>query len=246
MKKLLSAILAAVLAVSLVGCGGGRDNNGGGQTDNPQEETKKVVNPVRSELYDDQGTKLADIEYEYDADGNRLSNTTYWVESWGGGWDRDEYTYNSNGDMLTKTASYSWSEGTSTMNYEYDADGKLLKTYLEGDASMYTGYTYDENGHAVKRAMYYSDGSENYPVELTCDREGRIIQEKEVWESNGWVFIYKTTYDENGNILKWEYSANGEVLLTHNYDYNDEGLLVRQDCSIESWKMEGYVLHYYE
>ena len=32
MKKLLSAILAAVLAVSLVGCGGGRDNNGGGQT----------------------------------------------------------------------------------------------------------------------------------------------------------------------------------------------------------------------
>lgn len=246
MKKILSVIIAAVMMFSLSGCGGSDTDNSSGDSSQTKTETVTKRNPVRSELYSNDDTYLAEVTYEYDSNGNMLSNTTTWVEDWGGDWEKDEYTYNANNNVLTKTSSRKDNDYKYTLVYEYDEGGKLTKTFSPDDPSYYIGYTYDEKGHLVKRANYDADGNESYPVEITCDEQGRVIQEKEVWESLGWTFLNTTTYDEKGNILKWEYSSNGEVMITHGYLYTEEGLLTRQDCSIESWKIEGYLLHFYE
>ena len=82
MKKLIALAVSAMLLISLTACGGG---NTAGTTQNQQTspaQVKKV--PVRSELYDMGGNLMANISYEYTADSKLISNTTTWVDSWGG------------------------------------------------------------------------------------------------------------------------------------------------------------------
>ena len=71
MKKIIALVLALTMAVSMTACGGSGEAGG-------QEQEKVKKNPVRSELYDESGRLLADISYEYDENGRRLSNTTDW------------------------------------------------------------------------------------------------------------------------------------------------------------------------
>ena len=96
MKRFISILISAVLMLSLVACGGGSATTEGG-SDNAVEKTKKQ--PVRSELYYENGTILADISYEYDADGRKISNTTSWNYGFGEGSETDAYTYDENGKM---------------------------------------------------------------------------------------------------------------------------------------------------
>lgn len=235
MKKLTALILSAVMAFSLVACGG--------ESGTQHEETKKPVkNPVRSELYDNSGYKLADITYEYDADGRRLSNTTTWVAN--GDSETDTYTYDENGNVIKKVTTYSFSpEYEGVRNYIYDENGLLVKEN-QGAEEFYIGYEYDENGHLAK-AFNMNDGTRSEYLTYQCDADGNVLVETADW-GDGFVSTNTYTYDSEGKMLNMDYAMNGQLLFSHAYTYDAEGNLVKQGVSIESWKMEGYVVHYYE
>lgn len=244
MKKIFALMLAMIMSVSVVGCGGEINSDAGGtaQQDDKQDKVtvKEIKNPVRSELYDESGTILADITYEYDAEGRRVSNTTSWNYDFGEGWEKDTYTYNDNGDVLTKTMTYDYSDYAYVISYEYDADGRLIKE-AHGDGSYGTKYVYGDDG---KLAECYSYNNDTETLAATYSYAHNAVVETS--ESGDNIYTYATFYDDEGKILKWEYAWNGQPTRTHNYTYDADGNLARQDVSIESWKMEGYVLHYYE
>ena len=202
--------------------------------------TKK--NPIRSELYEDSGYKLADITYEYDADGRRLSNTTTWVAS--GDFETDTYTYDENGNVIKKVLTYSYSPGYENVsNYIYDENGLLIKENW-GAEEYYIGYEYDEKGHLAK-SFNMNDGTRYEYMAYQCDADGNVLVETVDW-GDGDISTNTYTYDAEGKMLNMDYAMNGQVMFSHAYVYDDEGNLVKQGVSIESWKMEGYVVHYYE
>ena len=236
MKRFISILIPAVLMLSLVACGSSGATEGG--SDNVVEKIKKQ--PVRSELYDENGTILADISYEYDADGRIISNTTSWNYGFGDGSETDAYTYDDNGNLLTLTKSYSYSDYPSVKKYIYE-DGKLVKETFSDDESYGTKYVYGADG---KISESYSFNGDDETLWQTYSYTDNTMVQTEEWD--GWTFVHTTFYNDNGDIEKWEYKCNGEVMITHNYSYDADGNLTKQDVSIESWKMEGYVLHYYE
>ena len=240
MKKIFALIMAVIMAFSLVACGGTNNDSGNAQPESNQgQETVVVKNPVRSELYDSSGKILADISYEYDADGKLLSNTTSWNYDFGSGSETDTYTYDSKGNVATKTSSYSDSDYASVKHYEYDADNRLVKEYFDEDYGI--KYVYGDDGRLAEVFNYNADGALLWQ---TYSYEGNAVIQTELWGS--WTLTYITYYDEQGNPLKWVYESDGTPMLTHIYTYDAEGKLTKQDVSIESWKMEGYVVHYYE
>ena len=236
MKKLIALAVSAILLLSLTACGGG---NTSGTTQNQQTspaQVKKV--PVRSELYDKEGNILADISYEYDAENRVISNTTSWNHGFSSGSETDTYTYSADGYVTSKTTSYSDSDYASVRYYEYDLDGNLVKEYFEPDYG--TRYVYHTDGRISESYNYNSGGETLWQTYSYTDTS---MTQTEMWDD--WTFVYITHYDEKGNILKWVYKCNDETMITHNYTYDGEGKLTKQDVSIESWKIEGYVLHYY-
>ena len=235
MKKLVSLLICTIMMFSLTACGGGtsQPQQNGGTT---SAQTKKV--PAYSELYDMGGNLMANISYEYTADSKLISNTTTWVDSWGGSSETDTYTYSTDGYVTSKTTSYSDSDYASVRYYEYDQDGNLVKEYFEPDYG--TRYVYHTDGRISESYNYNSGGETLWQTYSYTDTS---MTQTEVWDD--WVFEYITHYDSNGNILKWVYNCNGENMINHNYTYDGQGNLTRQDVSIEGWKMEGYVLHYY-
>lgn len=235
MKKLIALMLALVMAVSFTACGG--SENGGSQ----QEEEKVKKNPVRSELYEESGTLLANISYVYDENGMRVSNSTAWVANTDV--ETDTYTYDENGNVIKKVSTYSYSpDYEGVKNYYYDEDGKLIKEDWGSD-DYGIKYEYDENGH-LKTKLNFNAGTETVTSTFTFDESTNTQVETEVWDD--WTFTYTTKYNADGEIEKWDYAVNGEVLRSHHYEYDTEGNLTKQGVSIESWKLEGYVVHYYE
>ncbi len=235
MKRIFALILSVIMSFSLAACGGD-----GGETQQP--EGKPVKNPVRSELYDDSGYKLADISYVYDENGRRLSNTTTWTASGDG--ETDTYTYDENGNVIKKVGTFSYAPDYENVhNYVYDENGRLIKEDY-GAEEFYTGYEYDENGH-LARQFYMNDGSRNEGYTYQCDADGNVLVETMDW-GDGFISTNTYTYDADGKMLNMDYAMNGEVLFSHAYEYDAEGNLTKQGVSVESWKIEGYVVHYYE
>lgn len=237
MKKILSMVLAAVMALSLTACGGQEDAG------TPPPEEKPVKNPVRSELYDSDGNKMADIAHEYDSSGRRISNTTTWVIN--GESETDTYTYDENGNVVKKVYTNSYSPGYENVtNYIYDTDGRLIKEN-HGAEEFYMGYEYDENGHLAKRFNMNDGTMSEYFTTYQCDAQGNVLVMTDDWD-DGFVATNTYSYDADGKMLKMDYAVNGQVLYTHEYEYDAEGNLTKQGVSIEIWKIEGYVVHYYE
>ncbi len=200
------------MAVSLVACGGGEstggDTEGEVQQQEIQQEKPAVKNPVRSELYDEEDYFMADITYEYDADGKRLSNTTIWTDDGGGGSETDYYEYDANGNVIKKTSTYSSSPDYEfARHYTYDADGKLISEDFGTPDNGYR-YTYDSEGRLASKMLF--NGDEESLVS-TYSYEGSSQIETELWED--WVLTYRTDYDADGNVLKYEYAADDEIMF---------------------------------
>ncbi|MFN6540285.1 MAG: pre-peptidase C-terminal domain-containing protein [Nostoc sp. EkiNYC01] len=142
--------------------------------------------------------------YSYDTTGDRLLS----VSSPDG---TTSYTYNSNNTGATAYAlrSIAFPNGNHFF-YEYDAQGRLIKQNLDGDAQA-VSYTYDSTGGVtVKDATGAS-------TKLWLDEQGNISQTQ---DPLGRVTQFR--YDDSGNLIRL--IAPGNNISAYTYD--DQGNLL--------------------
>jgi len=133
---------------------------------------------------------------------------------------RTEYTYDSHGNMLTKT-----DPGGYVFTYAYDQHGNMLTmTYPDGGA--YT-YTYDSHGNML--TMTHPDGD---VYTYIYDKHGNMLT---MTDPYGDVYTY--TYDQHGNMLTITH-PNGKV-YTCTYEHWPNGQLKRaNDLFIDLYEGE--------
>ena len=104
-------------------------------------------------------------EYEYDENGNCLTEYDYFKDGTVNRRCEYEYKYDENGNCLTE---HSYSED-GTVNwrceYEYDENGNCLIKYSygkDGTVNSWIEYEYDEYGNKLKETFYNQDGDIDY------------------------------------------------------------------------------------
>ena len=123
------------------------------------------------------------IEYTYDSHNNEIKreSTHSYVSDNYNSTDTTVYvtnnTYNTQGNLIKRVEFNSFGEVDRTYEYEYDADGNMLKNscdYSYGD-SRKTEYTYDKSGNIVKEVYTYSD-NDVFTSEYTYDEHGNVVK----------------------------------------------------------------------
>ena len=126
------------------------------------------------------------------------------------------YSHVTQGNNLTYTA------GTNTVQFSYqtsgeDGDEKVTSDAVKfnGNTSISSAYTYDDNDNVTKKTLSYGDTSLSLVNEY--DDENRITAMG--YESVGEYF----TYDENDQIARVDNNIASEISYTSTYDYDSRG-----------------------
>jgi RHS repeat-associated protein len=217
--------------------------------------------------YDNNGNKTSMTDgdghtttYAYGADNRIISSTDALGNS-------TTYTYDAAGNELTKTdalgvvmtdaydgdnqlTSVSYSDGTPSVSYVYDADGQ--RTSMT-DGTGTTTYTYDPDGNVLTRATpsgtftytYDSDGNEltrEYPdgstVTSTYDSDDRLASVNANGGTTTYTYdaasqltsatlpngvIETTTYDPAGFVASIVDKKGSDVVTSRTYSYDADG-----------------------
>ena len=192
------------------------------------------------EVYTSSDGSVSTNEYTYDSNGNMMKKVTTRSD---GGVSTSEYTYDSNGNMIKEV----WTEsGGSVITYEqtYDLRGnetKSVKTYSDGSVDI-AEYSYDSNGNMTKRIYTYSDGSVDI-AEYTYDSNGNMIKEVDTDSDDG-TETYEYTLDSEERLIKRVYTnSNGEQFINE-IVYNKYGQFTEQ--TYESIENDGHSHTVYE
>ena len=167
---------------------------------------------------------------------------------------RIEYTYDEQNrpariDATTRNGGIQYAQ-----KWEYDAEGRLAKfTYYNGETTT-TEYTYDADGKLIKTVEANSSGAR--VTDYTYDDDGNyttscdIAGQHTVWHynANGDLLAKYTddekgsqyTYDDNGNLLKFENYFEGEVIECETYTYDAEGRLKEKSYESDIAWVEHY------
>ena len=181
-----------------------------------------------------------DVTYTHDGHGNLLtqfsqekSSTNYWSQDeytyenglvtrivstdLYGPNNVTSYTYNGNGQPVSKTYECSYEPDCHTATYTYDAAGRLTAVeavHKNGTVSR-TTYVYDANGNKTEVAESINTGYYrcwNY----TYDAAGRLLTTTESGVTTGTTTF---TYDADGNLLSRTYADdNFRSVWTYAYD----------------------------
>ena len=170
-KKILAVMLSAVMAVTmLVGCGdsvetGGRaerkkteiqDTNDKSRTES--EEPNEILRLVQGIQYNSDGSVFAHEEWEYNADGDLVKDTTYKSDGSISGGTMVEYERNAAGDV-TKAVSYGLSDGNIRGWYEIEgvsmgAKGScFVPMDLEDNVVWLHQYLFNQNNYKVSNTV---------------------------------------------------------------------------------------------
>lgn len=195
MKKIIALALAAVMALSMVACGGSKTDVEAG-ADAPANDTAIVREVANTETKDlaNGGTATT----EYDANGVKITEVRKDAE----GRPVADFEYDKTG-LITKMGVYS-NEGklAEYVTYKYNEDGKKVEavTYGPDDAVIATSIFeyYAESGKIMK--------------EVTRNADGTPIIETEYYDAD---FAVKTlrTYGENGELIEeTNFTEAGEIV----------------------------------
>ena len=239
MKKLLSIILTALMAVNLAACG-----NAGSSGD----EIKLATGFFQH--YSDGGlSAFGEYTYKFDKYGNIIKECYYSggnlystiersFSSYGIQIDESSYTrgdrlenykeFDEDGNLARETI-YSYTGDVDQVN-EYNSDGLIVYKESFSYSHYIVRYEYDENGTLVKK--YEEDYDDDDNIEFTYvfeyDSDGnytrRIVTDA---EGNTTVDMYNDEVVTDGNkrtIL--EYGADGEVRYRTEEEYDDKGNLL--------------------
>ncbi len=162
---------------------------------------------------------------DFDEQG-RILKTTYMKEA-----EKDsiKYEYHSTG-QIEKVHAYPQEGDSTTVHYFYDEYGMMSHALFYRD--KVTAYEFDHNFYGKMTDKRLSEDSPSYsPVReiYKFNSHGYMIQ-KLVLTKNVPTAKQKRYYDKKNRISKTEELANGIVMSSRNYLYNEQGLLsIRKD-----------------
>jgi RHS repeat-associated protein len=146
----------------------------------------------------DHSDTTPDVQFAYDANGNRTSMTD--------GLGSVSYTYDGFDRLLSLT------RGTDAFSYAYDASGNVTQRTYPGNLA--SSYSYDDDGQV---ASVTRDGA---TTTFAHDAAGRLTQ-KTLPAQNG--YLETTAYDRAGRTAEVRHSKSGTSLSFFQYDYDALG-----------------------
>ena len=206
---------------------------------------------VTETYYDGEGaaTSQSQIKYEYDLAGNQIrvllghEQGSYY-----------EYNYDDSGN-LSEEVIYEDGVITSHVKYEYDEDGRKIKSFVcfGEDSKMVSVYQYNYFGNMTMEATYsyygeiisktcylYEYGRDNLirrnffkedilegVEEYVYDDSGNLSKEVS-YDAEGNI-IWLCEYDISGNLIKEEnYDEEGNALWFYGYDYDENDNMIEE------------------
>lgn len=135
-----------------------------------QKIPKKETPLTKTESYDVDGN----LQYIYkDKDGRIVRVVNHDSSS-------EEYSYNADGDVVTKKNFNSKGELNTLYEYSYDKENKTqtsIKKDKNNNVIAQSKLHFSDSGQKIKEVIYDSDGNEVYYSEPVYDEKGEIIME---------------------------------------------------------------------
>ena len=258
MKKVISAILTALLLLSLIACGakgawqeqydlGMRYLNEG----NYQEaviafEAAIEIDTKRPEAYlgaaeaylaaDDIDAAIAILEKGYAAtNDDTLKNRLDEIKSG---------TFNDYWGRTKRQSGYDESGALVWYHlYTYDAQGRTASVTSYDAAGNQTNHVdceYDENGNALVSFGHETDNGTLIRIEKTYNADGLVTKETNIY-SDGSMNYSTYQYDQNGYCIREDmHEENGSLIDYKLYEYNAAGLESKWTYYDSRGEMTGY------
>ena len=215
MKKIISALMTALLTVSPTACGSSGSSAG---------DVK--LPSVFLQYYSDGGlSAYGEYYYEFDKSGNIVKECYY---SCGNLYETTERTYSSSGIIAGESV---YGRGDKLQTYrEFDEEGNLTKetTYnYKGDVDTYCEYNKDGN-IIYKESFSYS----HYIIRYEYDDEGNLSKryEEDYDENDNIEFSYEDTIDSEGNTINRIITeANGTSYAADSTSYDARQMVFETD-----------------
>ena len=202
MKKLISAIVATLLMISLLGMALAAEESAG---------SKRIANVDRIR----DGAANVHAEFNYDGDCAVPSNIHEVYAR-----DGSEYDYNQtvqDGKVVhveqvgafPQTSEYTFDDNGSLVGYKaINGDGSLLREET---------YSYDADKRTKTTGIWNGNGSVNYETEYQYD--GNILKNELYYEGGTLEYTTEYIYDEDGVLLSSSRSEDGQVTKTCDYSF---------------------------
>jgi len=156
--------------------------------------------------YDDRGFKIS--EESFDADGNPEERTTFEYDQAG---------------KVTGGFIHYLDDSRDTINYEYNADGKLVcKTWVndEGETERIERFEY-QDGNLVFESLH-EEGELIRQNKFSLDEAGRILKQEHMDSDD--EYRTENEYDDKGNLIQLiKYNSDDELIEKTGYTYDEMG-----------------------
>ncbi len=207
-KKIMTAMLAAVLACSICACGGSGVANADKKAETKQEESKKdkkteteYVVTKQETTYEGKGVEAAKLVYEfsYDEDAVQIG--------------MKETGYDEDGKELK--------EKYGQNNYHLEKDGKVYKRFVGEAKEADAEYTFTKEGHRKTTRDYATGKVTTYKYQENGRLDKVVTKDKDGNKTR--VITYGNTDEYETNfMIKTEYEGKVEREYKAKYDTDKE------------------------
>jgi len=161
------------------------------------------------------------IKYTYSTQGNLLTTTASKNNT---EFDRTQWDYDVTNRITRCTQTVTSSAGktsvTQTM-YEYDQDGKLVTStmYIGDDLRATTAFTYNAEGKLLREERRNHRDTVISWVDYTYEQDNTVASVHKIAGETTNVTTY--TYDHVGNLIRQGYS-DGKTVMEYRYQYKEQ------------------------
>ena len=172
--------------------------------------------------YDKDGQQIDKTEYEYDKNNKLIKETNYYDNDAVG--DIRTFEYDENGNETHVTGTSTEGELYMEIKNEYNADGKIIKSYQYYLGPVSWTYEYEYNGEFLEKANRYDyngtlDGIYVYTYK---DQNPDLVETVKYCDPDGTVIVtMEHRYDENGNEISYaQFDSTGTMMQMIEYEYH--------------------------
>ena len=178
-------------------------------------------NEILYEGYDVDGQLIDKTEYEYDNDNNLIKQTNYLDKDTLG----DIYTfeYDENGNMIHFVNSSADGELYMETMDEYNADGKIIKSYQHVEGYVSWTYEYEYNGELLEKVNRFDHNGilDGIYVYTYKDQNPDLVETTKYYDpDNSLITTIERGYDEHGNEISYTLTdSTGTIMQMMEYEY---------------------------